>query len=142
MSRPQKIIPPVKGDFQSIVNAVADGKGMKQTHIQPQPKEIAMNMSLKQPKYILHLYGKGGLGEHKQVLDGLASMPNIRAGDYIAMKFFDYQYEHSDRAIVTETLWDFLGTPEQPEIHLYVKCREETGSEAAERHSRNKGPDV
>jgi hypothetical protein len=29
MSRPQKIIPPVKGGFQQIVNAVADGKGLK-----------------------------------------------------------------------------------------------------------------
>jgi hypothetical protein len=30
MSRPQKIIPPVKGDFQKIINSVADGKGVKQ----------------------------------------------------------------------------------------------------------------
>jgi hypothetical protein len=29
MSRPQKIIPRIKGDFQNIINAVADGKGMK-----------------------------------------------------------------------------------------------------------------
>ena len=29
MSRPQKIIPPIKGSFQEIINAVAAGKGMK-----------------------------------------------------------------------------------------------------------------
>jgi hypothetical protein len=28
MSRPQKIIPPIRGEFQGIINAVADGKGM------------------------------------------------------------------------------------------------------------------
>jgi hypothetical protein len=28
MSRPQKIIPPVKGTFTEIINAVADGKGV------------------------------------------------------------------------------------------------------------------
>ena len=29
MSRPQKIIPPVKGGFMGIINAIADGKGGK-----------------------------------------------------------------------------------------------------------------
>jgi len=28
MSRPQKIIPPIKGTFTDIINAVADGKGV------------------------------------------------------------------------------------------------------------------
>lgn len=30
MSRPQKIIPPIKGTFQQIINSVASGKGVKQ----------------------------------------------------------------------------------------------------------------
>lgn len=31
MSRPQKIIPPVKGKFTDIINAIADGRGMGKT---------------------------------------------------------------------------------------------------------------
>ncbi|MGH7951121.1 MAG: hypothetical protein ACREFE_04270 [Limisphaerales bacterium] len=29
MSRPQKIIPPIKGSFTQIINAIAGGKGVK-----------------------------------------------------------------------------------------------------------------
>ncbi len=29
MSRPQKIMKPIKGSFTQIINAVADGKGVK-----------------------------------------------------------------------------------------------------------------
>jgi hypothetical protein len=46
MSRPQKIIPPVKGTFQGIINSVATGKGMKQIRNMPRPK----NVEVKQPK--------------------------------------------------------------------------------------------
>jgi hypothetical protein len=31
MSRPQKIIPPIKGSFTEIINAVADGKGVSKS---------------------------------------------------------------------------------------------------------------
>ncbi|MGD1087898.1 MAG: hypothetical protein ABR955_04125 [Verrucomicrobiota bacterium] len=31
MSRPQKMHKPLKGDFTQIINAIADGKGVKQS---------------------------------------------------------------------------------------------------------------
>jgi hypothetical protein len=38
MSRPQKIIPPIKGEFQGIINAVADGKGVNPKD-NPEPRK-------------------------------------------------------------------------------------------------------
>jgi hypothetical protein len=43
MSRQQKIIPPVKGNFTDIINAVSDGKGTKQLKGKPRPKNIEAN---------------------------------------------------------------------------------------------------
>jgi len=40
MSRQKKIIPPVRGGFQDIINRVADGKGMKQVKGKPRPKNL------------------------------------------------------------------------------------------------------
>jgi hypothetical protein len=40
MSRQQKIIPPVKGNFQDIINRVADGKGTRQVRGKPRPKNV------------------------------------------------------------------------------------------------------
>lgn len=37
MSRPQKIIPPIKGAFTDIINNVADGKGVSK----PQTRDFA-----------------------------------------------------------------------------------------------------
>ena len=49
MSRQQKIIPPVKGNFTDIINMVADGKGVKQIKGRPRPKNIESNPPLKKP---------------------------------------------------------------------------------------------
>jgi len=40
MSRQQKIIPPVKGTFNQIINNVTDGRGVKQIRNQPRPKNV------------------------------------------------------------------------------------------------------
>jgi hypothetical protein len=48
MSRPQKIIPPIKGTFQSIINSVAAGKGVKQIRNHPRPKNVG-NTQPKKP---------------------------------------------------------------------------------------------
>jgi hypothetical protein len=42
MSRPQKIHPPIKASFTNIINAVADGKGVKplQARNASRPKNI------------------------------------------------------------------------------------------------------
>jgi hypothetical protein len=40
MSRPQKIHKPLKFSFTEIINAVADGKGVKQTRGAARPKDI------------------------------------------------------------------------------------------------------
>jgi len=47
MSRPQKIVPPVKGGFQKIINSVADGKGIK--HVRNSPKPAANSPAPKKP---------------------------------------------------------------------------------------------
>jgi len=49
MSRHQKIIPPVKGDFQQIINNVSDGRGVKQIRNQPRPKNIEQPQPPKKP---------------------------------------------------------------------------------------------
>jgi len=49
MSRPQKIIPPVKGDFQNLINRIADGKGVKQIRNAPRPKNVGMPPAPKKP---------------------------------------------------------------------------------------------
>jgi hypothetical protein len=49
MSRQQKIIPPVKGSFIDIINAVSDGKGMKQIKGRPRPKNVEVNPTAKKP---------------------------------------------------------------------------------------------
>jgi hypothetical protein len=49
MSRQQKIIPAVKGEFQVIINAVADGKGTKQIKGKPRPKNVEANPPVKRP---------------------------------------------------------------------------------------------
>jgi hypothetical protein len=42
MSRPQKIHKPLKGDFTQIINAIADGKGVKlEARNASRPKNIA-----------------------------------------------------------------------------------------------------
>ena len=38
MSRPQKIIPPIKGGFENIINAIADGRGVVKAS-QPKSKD-------------------------------------------------------------------------------------------------------
>jgi hypothetical protein len=41
MSRPQKMHKPLKGDFSQIINAIADGKGVKlQARNTSRPKNI------------------------------------------------------------------------------------------------------
>ncbi len=45
MSRPQKIIPPIKGTFTDIINSVADGRGVPQSR----PKESANEKSTPPP---------------------------------------------------------------------------------------------
>ena len=40
MSRPQKIIPPIKGNFAQIINAIADGKGVKPQAISQPPQKM------------------------------------------------------------------------------------------------------
>jgi hypothetical protein len=40
MSRQPKIIPPIKGGFQGIINKVAAGHGVKQIQNQPRPKNV------------------------------------------------------------------------------------------------------
>jgi hypothetical protein len=49
MSRQQKIIPPVKGSFEDIINAVSDGKGTKQIKGKPRPKNVELNPPVKKP---------------------------------------------------------------------------------------------
>lgn len=50
MSRPQKIIPPVKGTFQEIIDAVAAGKGVRLIRSKPRPKNLEQPASPKKPK--------------------------------------------------------------------------------------------
>jgi hypothetical protein len=50
MSRPQKIIPPIKGDFQSIVAAVAMGSGKgKRAAIELQARKATVKPSSPEP---------------------------------------------------------------------------------------------
>jgi hypothetical protein len=39
MSRPQKIIPPIKGSFTEIINAVADGRGIQKSRTKDMANE-------------------------------------------------------------------------------------------------------
>jgi hypothetical protein len=39
MSRPQKIIPPIKGSFTQIINSIADGKGVKRQPANQSPQK-------------------------------------------------------------------------------------------------------
>jgi len=51
MSRPQKIHPPIKGSFTEIINAVADGKGVKlQARNASRPKNIVRASEPPTPK--------------------------------------------------------------------------------------------
>jgi hypothetical protein len=51
MSRPQKIIPPIKGDFNSILTAVAMGSGKgKRAAIQLQARNAAGKPAQLKPK--------------------------------------------------------------------------------------------
>jgi hypothetical protein len=49
MSRPQKIIPPVKGNFIDIINNVADGRGVKKQDTRSAANERMMRSTPKQP---------------------------------------------------------------------------------------------
>lgn len=49
MSRQRKIIPPVKGNFQDIINKMADGKGISQIRNQPRPKNVEVPQPPKKP---------------------------------------------------------------------------------------------
>jgi hypothetical protein len=40
MSRPQKIIPPIKGGFAQIINSIADGKGVKRQPSNQSPQKM------------------------------------------------------------------------------------------------------
>jgi hypothetical protein len=51
MSRPQKMHKPIKGGFTEIINAVADGKGVKlQARNQVRPKNIVRASEPPTPK--------------------------------------------------------------------------------------------
>ncbi len=49
MSRPQKIMPPLKGTFTEIVTAVADGKGFKKAKPKLMANERATATTPKPP---------------------------------------------------------------------------------------------
>jgi hypothetical protein len=94
-------------------------------------------MNEKPIKYALHIRGKSCFinTNFKIDLSSTASFPAFRAGDYIAAKSFDFQYENADRVVVLDVLWDFLGGQESPEIHQTVIVRDESMSEATQRSS-------
>jgi hypothetical protein len=95
-------------------------------------------MKEKAVKYALHIRGKGQLGPIKYDLNNLDFLPTFNVGHLVALKAFDSQYEHGDRAIVKEVVWDFLSDDNQTVIHQFVTILEETTSEQVEKSSRNK----
>jgi hypothetical protein len=50
MSRPQKIHPPIKASFTDIINAVADGKGVKIQARNAKPSQNLVKASQPPPK--------------------------------------------------------------------------------------------
>jgi hypothetical protein len=49
MSRPQKIIAPIKGSFTEIINAVADGRGVQKSRTKEMANEKAAAPTPKPP---------------------------------------------------------------------------------------------
>ena len=49
MSRPQKIIPPIKGGFENIIKAIADGRGVVKAK-SPASKVVIKATQPKPPK--------------------------------------------------------------------------------------------
>jgi hypothetical protein len=97
-------------------------------------------MNEKPVKYALHIRGKSSAFSEtpfKMDVSSTTSFPAFRVGDYIGAKPFDFQYEHSDRLVVVDVLWDFLGDQGSEVIHQYVTVRDESMNEATERNLRN-----
>jgi hypothetical protein len=97
-------------------------------------------MNEKPVKYELHIRGKSSCFTNtafKIDISSTTPFPAFRTGDYIGAKCFDFQYEHSDRLVVADVLWDFLEVQGSEVIHQYVTVRDESSGAATERNSRN-----
>jgi hypothetical protein len=93
---------------------------------------------MKTIKYAIFLYLNG---KRLFEIGDVNTVPSFKIGDAIGLRPFDVMYEHDDRAIVIDVLYDFLGDQDHPEINLFVHLKEESSEQTAERQKRTKAKD-